>query len=73
MAAAGSTEKRYESRRVKIKTVPFEPDDSPTIKRKSVGTGPTAPVEHRECLYLRGDFLAVRNDQGLYCVCNCAF
>jgi len=49
---------------VKIKTVPFELDDSPVVKRKSAG-GSTPASERKELLYRRNDFLAVRNDQGM--------
>lgn len=58
---SGSSDKKYVSKRVKVKTVPFEPDVpvSPS-KRKSAGGG-----EVKDLLYHRNAFLAVRNDEGL--------
>lgn len=59
---SGSSDKKYVSKRVKVKTVPFEPDVpvSPN-KRKSAGGG----GEVKDLLYHRNAFLAVRNDEGL--------
>lgn len=53
--------KKYVSKRIKVKTVPFELDESiSTYKRRSTGRGSEAKV----LLFHRNEFLAVRNDTG---------
>jgi len=65
-----TTGKKYVSKRKKVKTVPFEMDESFTAyKRRSTGGGSEAKV----LLFQRNEFLAVRNDTGWLLICTLLF